>query len=148
MGSLGLFHGGALVLLKSGTPFSNVVMRVLGAQGGLVIGIAVLAAGLSTAIALAAVVAEYLQREVCRNKLAYIPALVAVLIATLIFSLLGLDWILNASKMVVEAIGLPIVITITFANLAYKLFGFKPIKVPVAIVAVYTTCMFAWQVLA
>ncbi|HJM68674.1 MAG TPA: branched-chain amino acid transport system II carrier protein [Candidatus Babeliales bacterium] len=147
MGSLGFLHGAGFEQVHSGILFSNIALRVLGNGGAMIVGIAVVMAGLSTAIALSAVVAEYLQREVCRNRLDYVPALIMVLIATLIFSLLGFDWVSNASNTVVEAIGLPIVITITFANLAYKLFGFKPIKIPVAIVGVYTTSMFVWQLL-
>ncbi|OGB97890.1 hypothetical protein A3F06_04480 [candidate division TM6 bacterium RIFCSPHIGHO2_12_FULL_36_22] len=148
IGSLGLLHGGEFEQAQAGILFSDVAMVVLGNSGAIIVIIAVLMAGFSTAIALSAVVAEYLQREICHNRLAYIPALIIVLLATFICSLFGFDWILNASRTVVEVIGLPIVITITFANLAYKLFGFKPIKVPVAIVAVCTTCIFVWQLLA
>ena len=148
MGLLGLMHGAGFEQINSAVLFSNVSMRVLGGGGAFIIALAVLMAGFSTAIALSAVVAEYLQREICRNKLDYVPALIFVLVSTFIFSLLGLDWILKVSVMIVEAIGLPIVITITFANLAYKLFGFKPIKVPVAIVALYTTCLFGFRLLS
>ena len=147
MASLGLMHGMGLEHINRPLLFSEVALTVLGKSGAFIIVAAILMACISTAIALSAVVVEYLQRDVGRNKISYIPALVFVLLLTFFFSLLGYDWILKISVMTVEAIGVPIVITITFANIAYKLAGFRPIKTPVAIVALYTTFMFVWKLL-
>lgn len=143
LGALGWLQGGGYEQVSSGVLFSSITLTLLGDSGGVyILGAMLLLACFSTSIALAAVVSEYFQRDICNNKMKYIPALSMVCLLTFIFSLFGFDWILDASVLLVEAIGLPIVITLTFANIAYKLFNFRPVKIPVALVAIYMTVLF------
>lgn len=129
---LGAYFGEGLGNVNEGELFSAISFRVLGNSGAFIISTAVLMACFSTIIALAAVVAEYLQNYIFKGKISYIATLLITLIATFITSNFGLGAILKFSLPIIE-IGYPIFITITLCNLAYKLFDFKPIKTPVLI---------------
>ena len=132
MSYLGVFHGVGLAHLNEGELFSAVSFRVLGDYGAIIIAIAVLMACFSTIIALAVVVAEYLQYSLFREKISYITALLITLGVTGIISNFGLSAILTHSGPIID-IGYPILIVLTLLNIAYKLFDFKPVKTPVAI---------------
>jgi len=137
MSYLGVFHGFGLEHLNEGELFSAVSFRILGDYGAIIIAIAVLMACYSTIIALAVVVAEFLQHSVFKNKLSYQKALILALVVTGIISNFGLATILHYSGPVID-IGYPILIVLMFLNIAYKMFGFNPVKTPVAIAFVLT----------
>lgn len=130
MSFLGAYHSYGLEGSK-GALFREISFRVLGSHGAFIIGTAVIMACLSTAIALSAVVAEYIQKTLCKNKIGYIWALILVLIACIPLSIGGLDAILSITAGPLLYIMYPVFITLTFCNIAYKLWGFKPIKIPV-----------------
>jgi LIVCS family branched-chain amino acid:cation transporter len=130
MSILGMYYGqGADV--NSGELFRIVSVNILGNNGTLVIATAVLMACLSTAIALSAVIAEYIQYEICKNTIGYIPALLITLAACLPLCIAGLDNVLLLTAGPICYIGYPVIIAITFCNIAYKLFNFQPVKIPV-----------------
>jgi len=131
MSYLGVFHGVGLGAINEGELFREISFRVVGAQGAFVIGVAVLMACLSTSIALSAVVGEYIQQTIFRNKIGFVPALILALLACVPLSTFGLDYVLQLTGGPLVYIGTPVIFTITLANIAYKLFGFKPIKIPV-----------------
>jgi LIVCS family branched-chain amino acid:cation transporter len=131
MGLLGAYYGQGIADINSGELFSIVSFRVLGQNGALIIATAVLMACLSTAIALCAVIAEYIQYEICQNTLGYIPALIITMISCLPLSTAGLESVLTLTGGPICYIGYPVIIAITLCNIAYKLFDFKPIKMPV-----------------
>lgn len=130
MGYLGVFHGYGFDV-NDQELFRLIAFRVVGNYGTALIGTAVLMACLSTSIALGAVVAEYMQLTVFRNKIGFVPSLVIVLVACLPLSVLGLGQVLALTGGPITYIGYPVIIATTFCNIAYKLFGFKPIKIPV-----------------
>lgn len=132
MSYLGAYHGHGLEGAK-GSLFREISFRVLGSHGAFIIATAVIMACLSTAIALSAVVAEYIQKTLLKNKITYIPALMCVLLACIPLSIGGLDAILAITAGPLLYIIYPVFITLTFSNIAYKLWGFKPVKVPVLI---------------
>ena len=136
MGFLGAYHGHGLDTLNEGALFREISTRILGVHGALVIAIAVLMACLSTSIALGAVVAEYLQKTIAKNKISFVTALVIVLLLCLPLSIFGLDAVLALTGGAITFIGYPILITLTLCNIAYKLFGFKPVKIPVLLTLV------------
>ena len=133
MGYLGAAFGTGLGAVNEAELFSAISFRVLNSYGTAIISIAVLMACFSTIIALAAVVAEYTQHTVFRNRLGYVPALAGVLIATGVFALMGFSQIMAMAKPVI-GIGYPLIIATTVCNIAYKWWNFKPIKGPVAAV--------------
>jgi LIVCS family branched-chain amino acid:cation transporter len=128
---LSMYHGHGLAL--QGDLFRTIADRVLGNYGVLIIGTAVLMACLSTAIALGAVVAEYVQISLFKRTISYEWALALVLLSSLPLSTFGLTKVLELTAGPLIYIGYSTLITLTFCNIAYKLFDFKPIKVPVAV---------------
>lgn len=136
MSVLGAYHGHGLNLVNAGELFREVSFNVLGSQGALIISTAVLMACLSTSIALSAVVAEYIQRVIARNRLSYVQALLITLLACLPLSTFGLSKILQLTAGPLLYIGYPVLITLTMCNILYKTAGFKPVKIPVLIALV------------
>ncbi len=128
---LGAYFGSDITNLNEGQLFSAISFKVLGGHGALIISTAVLMACFSTIIALAAVFAEYLHTVVFNRKIRYSVALLITLIATYFFSYSGsLTTILRYSSPFIE-IGYPVLIMLMFCNMAYKVFGFKPVRIPV-----------------
>jgi LIVCS family branched-chain amino acid:cation transporter len=136
MSILGAYHGHGLATANAGELFREISFRILGAHGAFIIATAVLMACLSTAIALSAVVAEYAQFTIFRNKVNFVTALIITLLACIPLSIGGLGQILKLTAGPLIYIGTPILIAITVCNILYKLFGFKYIKLPVAVTAI------------
>jgi hypothetical protein len=61
------------------------------------------------------------------------------LLCSLPLSIKGLDYVGQLTGGPLTYIGYPILITLTFFNLAYKLWGVTYVKLPVALVAIITT---------
>lgn len=136
MGLLGMYYGHGLEHVNAGELFSMISFRVLGTCGAIIIGTAVLMACLSTAIALSAVVAEYLHVTIFRKQMSYVTSLLLVLFGSLPLSIAGLTTVLKLTGGVITYVGYPILIVLTMVNIAYKLFGFSWIKLPVFITLV------------
>ena len=134
MSYLGVFHGAGLAHLDESQLFSQLCFRILGYHGAALIGFTVFLACFITAIALAAVVGEYTQKELFFKKISYPVALFLVLGTCLIPSLYGFAAVVSFSKPLLF-IMYPIILAITLCNLLYKFYGIKIIKTPVALVA-------------
>ncbi len=132
MGLLGAFYGQGLENHDVAQLFSIISHKILGAQGALVIATAVAMACFSTIIALAAVLAEYIQHDVSQNKLGYVQSLAVTLLLTTVISWNGLGQLAAYAEPIINTL-YPLLITLTFVNIAYKLWNFKPIKIPVLI---------------
>ena len=130
---LGVNHGAGLENVNLGELFREISFRVLGKSGALIVATAVLMACLSTSIALAAVLAEFIKEEM-NHKIKFVSGLLIALGASLPLSSYGLGTVLKLAAGPITFVGYPILIAITFLNIAYKLFGFKPIKIPTLIV--------------
>jgi len=132
MSHLGAYFGHGLENINPGELFSAISFRVLNAQGAAIIAIAVLMACYSTIIALTGVYADYLSGHLLKNKLDYLTALIITLVLTFIPSTFDLGVILELSAPLIY-ITYPALIVLTLLNIAYKLFDFKPVKIPVLI---------------
>lgn len=132
MGYLGAIHGQGLEGLAVDEMFIATLRRILGDKGAMFIAVTILVACLSTMIALATVVSEYLRTEIFNNKVSYTPILASVLMITAVMARYSLDNLLKFYGPIMDII-YPILIVLTFCNIAYKLFGFKPVKLPVLI---------------
>ena len=141
MSYLGVYHGAGLEHLNEGELFSAISFRILGTQGAIIIALAVLMACYSTIIALTVVVSDYLQQTILRNKISYVQALLLVLTVTAIISNFGLSKILSVSGPFIEA-GYPALIVLMLCNIAYKIIGFKPVKVPVLITLIISCALY------
>lgn len=130
MSYLGAYFGHDIGAVNEGQLFSAISFKVLGSHGALIISTAVLMACFSTIIALSAVFSDYIHTVVFDGKIRYSVGLIFTLIATYLVSYSGLTAILDYSAPFIE-VGYPALIVLLFCNMAYKLFGFKPVKIPV-----------------
>lgn len=144
MSLVSMFHSHGMAHLGAGALFRELSFQVLGNGGAVIISVAVLMACLSTAIALVAVFAEYLQRTVFYNRISYVTALITTIVCCLPLSIFGLDAILELTGGPIVYIGYPIIITITLCNIAYKVWGMDWIKAPVALVFI-ASCISYWR---
>lgn len=138
---IGSFYGYLAQPSMNGAEIFRVIsLKIVGKYGAFSIILAAMMACLSTASALAAIFSEYLKNEIFKKRISYIPCLLTTLLTTNIIANFGLTNILNYSAPFIN-MGYPIIITIALCNLAYKLFGFSWIKLPVAITTVTMICL-------
>lgn len=130
---LGAHFGAGLTGLNDGEAFRDIIFKVVGRYGAAIVGSASLLACFSTSIALGGVLGRYLQKSLLKNKISYVSALAMVLLASLPLSIYGLNVVLKLTNGPITFIGYPALIMLTFCNIAYKLFHFKPVKTPVII---------------
>ncbi len=112
-------------------------LKTLGPRGATVVSIAVTLACLTTAIALTAAFSNFFRTEIMREKIGYKTSIIITLLVTLIISTLEFEGIARFLGPTLR-ICYPALITMTLLNIAHKVTGFKPIKIPVAIVFVVT----------
>lgn len=110
----------------------RIAILVLGPYAGIVACIAVALACLTTAIALSAVFAEFVHKDITMNKLSYVWALVITLIITYFVSTLNFTGIANFVTPILK-LCYPSLIVLSILNILYKLHHFKPVKIPVLI---------------
>lgn len=135
---LGAYHGAGLEALDEGQLLSAISIKIMGSHGAFFGALAIMVACLATMIALSTVIAEYLQKDVMHRSVSFIQSLIALLVVTVAFSLLGLVKLMQMS-LTAAYILYPVLITLTVCNMAYKLFGFKPVKTPVFMVLLIST---------
>ncbi|MFH1461414.1 MAG: branched-chain amino acid transport system II carrier protein [bacterium] len=135
------FYSLSLNVAQKDTILSILATTILGSAGGIMANMAVGLACLTTAMTLAAVFSEFIQNEVFKNKLNYKSSLVVTLILTFAMSNLGFMGIIAIGWPIIQ-IGYPVLIVITFLNLANKLFGFKPVKIPVVITLIFSALFY------
>jgi LIVCS family branched-chain amino acid:cation transporter len=129
---LGVFHGHiATIGINAGELFSAISFSILGACGAAVIATAVLMACLSTAIALSATVARYIQYTLFKNRVSYLQALTITLATSLPLCVYGLTAVLRLTGGPLVYIGYPIIITVTICNILHKTCGIHTVKIPV-----------------
>jgi len=147
MSYLGAHHGHAFTMINAGELFREISFKILGSYGAFIIGIAVLMACLSTAIALGTVTAQFLRDQVqtyANVSLSYKNALIAILCASIPLSVFGLDKVLELTGGAITYIGYPVIITLTVCNTLHKLTGFKPVLVPTLVTFVVATAKYYW----
>ncbi len=142
MSVLSMYHGHGMS--PTGDLFRQLAFQVLGTHGALIIGTAVLMACFSTSIALSAVVGEYFQINILNRKIGYAPSLLILLALCIPLSTFGLDYVLALTDGPMTFVGYPVIIMITFCNIAYKLFNFKPIKTPAALAFIIALISYIW----
>lgn len=99
----------------------------LGPYAGLIAGTAVAFACLTTEIALAAILAEFLRKTLCKEKISYPLSLLIILGLSFFVSTLKFDGISAFLGPILE-LCYPALIVLTLLNLAHKIFNFKPVK--------------------
>jgi len=141
LGYLASWHGQEFANLDLGKIFIQLVLKIVGSSGALLISSTVFLACLTTIIALASVASEYLRTEIADKKISYVYALIAVLVLSGILAQFELGTILKYSAPFIYIL-YPALITLTFCNLGFKLFNFKPVKTPVLLVFLLSTAYY------
>ncbi|MBA3815226.1 MAG: branched-chain amino acid transport system II carrier protein [Parachlamydiaceae bacterium] len=121
------FHGSALKNISSDELISVIAVHVLGPKAAMVACIAVSLACLTTAIALAVVFAEFVQKEISGNKINYSSALIGTLVVTFFVSTLNFTGI-AAFLLPILQVCYPGLIVLCLVNIAYKLKGYGRAK--------------------
>lgn len=114
------FHGSVLAGISSDELISVVAVHVIGPQAAVVACIAVSLACLTTAIALAVVFAEFVQKEISGDKIGYTSALTGTLVVTFFVSTLNFTGI-AAFLFPILQVCYPGLIVLCLVNIAYKL---------------------------
>ena len=123
-------HSGSLEGISPADLISNIAIRVLGPYAGLIVSFTVTMACLTTAIALSTVFAEFIHKDLAKNKISYISALLISLLATYFMSTLNFGGIMAFLAPVLQ-ICYPALITLCCVNILNKLYDFSYIKLPV-----------------
>lgn len=125
---VGAWHGTQAI----GVPEQQIIYALadyLLGRLGVVSSFTIALACLVTAIALTAIFADYLHTIVSKKRLPYNWSVIISVIVTNIFANLGFEGIMKTIEPIV-LICYPALIILTMLNIAYKLWGFKPIKIP------------------
>lgn len=126
-------HSASLEGIPKDELLGNLAMQIMGPYAGIVAVLAVALACLTTAIALAAVFAEFLHENITFGKLGYQISLVLTLVATFFMSTLQFSGIQSFLVPILIVI-YPALIMLSLVNLLHKTTGFTWVKTPVAIV--------------
>jgi branched-chain amino acid:cation transporter, LIVCS family len=124
------FHSLSLEGLAKEDLLGTLAYTVLGPYAGIVAAIAVALACLTTAIALAAVFAEYVHKELLTKEIPYSLALVGTLIISCVVASFNFTGILIILAPILE-VCYPSLIVLCLVNSAHKLFHFQWVKAPV-----------------
>lgn len=109
----------------------SLALATLGPYAGIVACVAVAMACLTTAIALAAVSSEFIHYDLLRDKVSYSFSLIVTMVTTFLVSILDFTGIMEFLAPILE-ICYPALILLSILNIAYKLWGFKMVKIPTA----------------
>ncbi len=139
---LGYWHGKGLEDLEQSKMFIQVLLKLLGGHAAFIISFTIFFACLTTIISLSSVVSEYIHKDISKKKIDYKTSLVIVLLITGIVSQFELAKIMSFSEPFVNII-YPVLIVLTLCNLAYQIWGFKYVKIPVLLTFVASTFWFA-----
>lgn len=127
------FNSESLATVSKDELAGRLANLILGPVGGLVACIAVALACLTTAIALSAVFAEFAQTHLFADKIRYETALLGTLVISFFVSTLHFNGIVLFLHPILQ-VCYPALIVLSVLNIFYKLYHFKPVKTPVAIV--------------
>ena len=105
-------------------------MKMLGPYAGIIAVLAVAMACLTTAIALAAVFAEYIHEDITNYRVSYKAALIFTLVSAFFMSTLNFAGIMSFLAPILTFI-YPSLIVLAFVSVLHKLYGYQQIKLPV-----------------
>ena len=130
---LAAFNSESLMHVRKDELLATIALQTLGSSAGIVVSLAIALACLTTAIALAAVFAEYLQIHVLQNRVSYQTTLIVTMIISFFISTLDFMGIAAILAPILQTC-YPALICLSIVNIAHKLTGFKLVKIPVFIV--------------
>lgn len=135
------FHAGEIGPLAQDQLLSAITLKIAGKDGGILVCVAIALACLTTAIALISAFADFVQTEVCNNKVSYKWIVFFSLIATFFVSTFEFTGI-SAFLWPILQICYPGLIALTLLNIAHKTCGFRPIKWPVFLTFAFSAIVY------
>jgi len=124
------YHAHTVTYSSSEELLGAIAYKLLGATGSFFAGTAILTACLTTAITLTLIFADYLQKDLCREKISSMTALIATLFIASCFSNLGFANIAAILGPILQ-ICYPALIVLTVFNILHYTVGLQTIKTPV-----------------
>jgi len=128
--TIAAFHSHGLETANKEELLNAITLKIAGPYANLLICLTVTLACLTTAIALIYVFSDFVHKEVFLEKISYKATLAGALMLTFAISTLEFSGI-SAFLGPILQICYPGLILLTLLNIAYKLFGFQPVKVPI-----------------
>lgn len=124
------FHGNDLPINGKDELLAAITMKIAGPYAGILVCIAIALACLTTAIALISAFADFIQREVFKEKISYEVTLIGALFMTFFISTFEFTGI-SVFLWPILQICYPALIVLTFLNIAHRLTGLTTLKIPV-----------------
>jgi LIVCS family branched-chain amino acid:cation transporter len=121
---LGSIYAPKLAFIQPQEMFGYVAFQTLGSFAGPVMCIAVVLACLTTAVVLASLFAEFLRKDILRNKIGNKRALLITMALAFFMTSLNFSGIMMILSPIVELI-YPALIVLTIVNIIHKLWGLK-----------------------
>ncbi len=138
---LASFYGAQLAISGKDELLAAITIKIAGPVAGLLVCTTIGLACLTTAIALISAFADFIQKEVFKEKVTYEETLIGSLLLTFFVSTFQFTGI-SAFLSPVLQICYPGLIVLTLLNIAYRLKEFKPIKLPVFFVFGFSTLLY------
>lgn len=127
---LAAFHGADFMHIGKDELLAAITMKIAGPYGGILVCLTIAMACLTTAIALISSFSDFIQKEVFNDSVDYKFILICSLILTFFISTFNFTGISVFLTPILE-ICYPGLIMLTLVNIAYKLYGFQSVKIPV-----------------
>lgn len=127
---LSAFHGSGFLNIGKDELLAAITLKIAGPYGGILVCVTIAMACLTTAIALISAFSDFIQKEVFASKVSYELTLFGSLIVTFFISTFEFTGISAFLGPILE-VCYPGLIVLTVLNIAYRLYHFKPIKIPV-----------------
>lgn len=124
------YHSENLTDIPKDILLGSIALKILGPYAGIFACLAVVLACLTTAIALTAVSAEFIHKDITKDKLNYQASLFITLAISYWVSTLNFTGIVKMLAPILEIL-YPALIVLTIVNILYKLYRFEPVKLPV-----------------
>jgi len=131
------FHGHELASSHKEQLLAAITLKIAGPYAGLLVSIAIALACLTTAIALVSAFTDFIQQEVLGEKIPYRILLAGALFIAFFVSTFEFHGI-SAFLWPILQVCYPALIVLTFLNIAHRLAGVTLLKIPVAIVFIYS----------
>lgn len=127
---LASFHGHLLSIEGKDQLLAAITLKIAGPSAGTLVCATIALACLTTAIALISSFTDFLQKEVFSEKISYHALLIASLLLTFTISTFEFTRISTFLGPILQ-VCYPGLIVLTVANIAYKLFNFEYLRLPV-----------------
>lgn len=138
------FQSRSLVDIPKDQLVGMISIQVLGPYAGIIASLAVALACLTTAIALASVFAEFVYEDLTNFRLPYEWSLLVTLAIAYFVSTLNFTGIAAFLTPILQ-ICYPALIILSALNILYKVYGFKPVKIPVFFVFIVSLLVWIFQ---